>query len=746
MPRLRTALLAVAALALAVPAVASAAPNPTDCLEPDPESALCVLEVGGGAAQQAEEPLIGPRDTARTSADRVLEAAGLCDGTDHAACLLPFPNDAFTVADPSTPTGRRVAISPLSMPRNIANKPLDPTEFNRNDGWSAGTAVLTSVPGLSLTQSGIAGIRNPAASLAEDAPVLLLDAQTGERHPYWAELDGNPTAGEQPLLIIRPTVNFAEGHRYVVGIRDQLKTASGAAIAPNDVYAARRAEKQAEYDERAGRPKKKDKAHGKSGQEHGKGKPVKGWSDPVYGPLAAADVEPDETYLAWTFTVASTKNTTQRMLHIRDDAFADLGNDGAPAFSISSTKDNPDGNVRRRITGSFTMPSYLTSPANPHDPVANLDPALPGTRFFYDPTDGDDLPDRTGLPFTATFTCNIPKAATADAPSRGSIYGHGLLGGQEEVNAGNVREMGQRSDITFCATHWYGMATGDIPNVATMLADMSNFPTLPDRVQQGMLAQLFLARLLKSPAGFASSPAFQDAGKPLVAPGSVFYDGNSQGGIIGGALLGVAQDITRGALGVPAMNYSTLLDRSTDFARYESVFNAAYPSETEREVVFGLIQMLWDRAEANGYAAHITNDPLPGTPSHAVLMHVAFGDHQVANVAAEVMARTIGAQTNPGFLEPGRHWGVDPGWDIPRIDPATAYTGSAFVYWDSGTATPPDGNVPAVNGAGVAGHDPHSDPRATARAQEQKDAFLRTGGTFVDTCAGAPCYAGSLAR
>jgi hypothetical protein len=740
MPRLRTALLAAAALAFAVPASAWA--DPQDCLKPDPESALCALEVGGGAVQQAEEPLIGPRDTARTAGDAALEAAGLCDATDHAACLLPFPNDAFTVADPSTRTGRRVAISPLAMPRNVANKPLDPTEFNRNDGWSAGSPVLTSVPGLSLQNSGIAGIRNPAASLAQDAPIVLLDAATGERHPYWAELDGNPTAGEQPLLIVRPAVNFRESHRYVVALRDQLETAAGKDIESNDAYAARRAEKQAEYDALAGQAKK-DKAHGK-GKGKGKSKRVTGWSDPVFGPLAAHGIEPADTFLAWTFTVASTESTTGRMLHIRDDAFRDLGANGAPEFTVDSTEQNPDDNVLRRIKGSFTMPSYLTSPTNAHEPNTNIDPALPGTRFFYGP-DGDDLPDRTGLPFTATFTCNIPKAATPDAPSRGAIYGHGLLGGQEEVTAGNVRQMGQRSNVTFCATHWYGMATGDIPNVATMLADMSNFPTLPDRVQQGMLAQLFLARLLKSPEGFAADPAFQVGSKPLVAPGSVHYDGNSQGGIIGGALMAVAQDITRGALGVPGMNYSTLLDRSTDFARYESVFNAAYPSEVDRELAFGLIQMLWDRGEANGYAAHITNDPLPRTPSHQVLMHVAFGDHQVANVAAEVMARTIGAQTNAGFLEPGRHWDVNPGWDLPRIA-ADGFPGSAFVYWDSGTATPPDGNVPAGNEPGVAGHDPHSDPRGAAKAQEQKDLFLRTGGTFVDTCAGLPCYAGSLQR
>jgi hypothetical protein len=401
---------------------------------------------------------------------------------------------------------------------------------------------------------------------------------------------------------------------------------------------------------------------------------------------------------------------------------------------VTGTQDKYRDRVARRVTGTFTVPNYLTTPVNTKEPVLGTDPGLPGTRFLYLP--GDDLPDRNG-DFTATFTCDIPASASAAHPARGSLYGHGLLGGQDEVGAGNVQKMGNENDILYCATDWYGMATGDVPNVATMLADMSFFPTLPDRVQQGMLAQLFLARLVKDPRGFASNAAFRSGGKPLLRAGTVYYDGNSQGGIIGGALIAVSQDITRGVLGVPGMNYSTLLDRSVDFAQYESLFNAAYPSEVDRELVFGLIQPLWDRAENNGYAAHITRNPLPRTPVHRVLLDVAFGDHQVSNYSAEVMARTVGARTNAGFLARGRHWGVQPGWGLPRF--RGSWDGSALVYWDSGTARPPLGNVPPAEGPTLAGHDPHEDPRATYLARVQKGLFLRPYGVVVDVCAGLPC-------
>ena len=106
----------------------------------------------------------------------------------------------------------------------------------------------------------------------------------------------------------------------------------------------------------------------------------------------------------------------------------------------------------------------------------------------------------------------------------------------------------------------------DIPVTAAIQHDLSLFPTLVDRVQQGMLNFIYLGRLLVNPGGFNSKPAFQTAsGRGVIDTTRLFYDGNSQGGIIGGALIAVEPDLERGVLGVPGMNYSTLLQRSTDF-------------------------------------------------------------------------------------------------------------------------------------------------------------------------------------
>src|SRR5205814_7825217 len=65
-----------------------------------------------------------------------------CDPLDGAQCLLPYPNDWFTKYDPSSATGRRLDLNVLAMPRNVAGKPVEPQEWNRSDGLTAGAQII----------------------------------------------------------------------------------------------------------------------------------------------------------------------------------------------------------------------------------------------------------------------------------------------------------------------------------------------------------------------------------------------------------------------------------------------------------------------------------------------------------------------------------------------------------------------------------------------------------------------------
>ena len=194
------------------------------------------------------------------------------------------------------------------------------------------------------------------------------------------------------------------------------------------------------------------------------------------------------------------------------------------------------------------------------------------------------------------------------------------------------------------------------------------------------------------------------------------------------------------------MNYSTLLERSVDFDTYAQIFNPAYPNEIERPLIFSLIQMLWDRAEANGYAHHMTDDPYPNTPPHEVLLSMAYGDHQVTNWATTVEARTIGARIRTPALDPGRSNEERPFYGIEPVA-SWPHTGSLFAVWDvgplrveggqtRGTTPPPPENVP--NREGIDPHGPDASEQVTGR--QQISDFLKPNGVFNDVCGLSPCY------
>ena len=685
-----------------------------------------------------------------------------CAETDPAACLLPFPNDVFTVADPTTDTGRRVALPLAGMPRNVAGVPIDPTEWNRNDGFSPGSMAITLVPGLDLAATwnrSTDHIADLKRYKERAAPMVLLDADTGKRHPFWSELDTNATGPEDRLLILRPSVNLEEGHRYIVALRN-LRRADRSVIPAGPVFAA--------YRDRRTAPGVVESRRADHEQ--------------IFAELAEAGIARQDLFLAWDFTVASSRNLTERALRLRDDAFGALGDrdladrkvEGtSPPFSITSVTDLPEGDTMRRVEGTVTVPNYLTPQAVVPVPDPVDEPvALPQSRF-------NTVGSRDGLPVVnpvqptvdVDFVCNIPRGADT-SPARATLYGHGLLGGREEANGSSTASL-RRLGFAPCAVDWWGMSFSDVPNVALILTDVSRFPSLADRAQQGFLNFLYLGRALVHPDGLGADPAFRGpSGQPLLEPGELVYDGNSQGGIMGGSLVALAPDLTRAKLGVPAMNYSTLLNRSsdweaeapladrlpglaeelpglvedptdppdpTDLVAYSDAYTTSYPSVIDQQLGYALLQMLWDRAEANGYAHHMTNDPLPNTPAHQVMLQVAFSDHQVANVAAEVEGRTIGARLHVPAVPDGLHWAKDPAfgfetWNPSRTGPLVGE--SVLVYWhstDRGLTTPPNGNEPPR-----AGEDPHGDPRKDIDATRQVAQFLRTG-TVIDVCGGGPC-------
>ena len=450
---------------------------------------------------------------AAAPASAAISNAERCDPIDPAHCMFPFPNDHFTeeVAAPAADraagyTGRRIDFHLLSMPRNRAGVPINPLDYQRNDGFSPGNVIITHVPGLdsqaAFERTGAVPITDIGRYDDPDQPIVVIDAETGERHPIWSEIDSNPLLDpddgepdpEDVNLLIRPAVNFEEGHRYIVALRN-LREADG------DVIAVR---------------------SGRSGRiATGSPPPIRRWraagptSRRSSGPSRTAGIGRKKLFLAWDFTVASERNLSERALSIRDAAFAELG-DGdladmrvegrAPTFEVTGTTNftpAEDSRIARRVEGTITVPCFTAAPGCP-----------PGSAFAFAP--GSNVP--VGIPgntMRANFICNIPRQAidgAAPVQVKPVIYGHGLLGSASEVNSGPQAAMAYEHGYTYCATDWAGFATQDIGTVAASLQDLSHFPKLVDRMQQGFVNHMFLGRALVHPQGLGTDPAFQAAG------------------------------------------------------------------------------------------------------------------------------------------------------------------------------------------------------------------------------------------
>jgi hypothetical protein len=643
--------------------------------------------------------------------------AGYCDITQPALCLFPFPSDFFTQADNATPTGKRVNFDSLAMPINQSGEIIDPGEYNRNDGFSIGATLLSYVEGLDLNATGASTITDMGVSLNADTPIQLINAATGERQLIWAEIDQVAQGEEPQALMIRMGKVLENGQRYIV-VMQNLRDADGELIEPDDAFKV--------YQEAA----PSDIPELESRRDH---------FESLFSTLNDYGIDRDTLYLTWDFTTVSTENTTVRALHMRDTSLSNLSGT-APAITISSvvnTTPVENADIAREIEGTITVPNFMDNAA-----------AAPGSNLNYSSSDPDALPTQFNGDATVEvpFICVISQAAFLDAAdgdtdTQAVVVGHGLF--SNRYIARGVGFGAELSNAMFCSMDWWGMADQDIGNALVQLGNLDLFSQMPDRLHQAFLNKIFLSEAVVNIGGFQALSEFQDdEGNILFRTGDVQYNGISMGSVYGGALSALSPHFDYAVLDLAGMNWANIIRRSNAWKLYSIAYEPAYPDRLVQALGVSLIQMVWDRADSNGYANHITRDPLPGSKLSRVLIQSPVGDQILTETAAELMQRSLGAQRhNPSIVE-GRHIAVEP---YIGIEPITTYPfeGNAVMHWDSGPfpISGHDGtplqrleNLPRD-----LGYDTHVMPIGQTTAWEQKATFWRTG-QVINVCGAQPCY------
>ena len=176
---------------------------------------------------------------------------------------------------------------------------------------------------------------------------------------------------------------------------------------------------------------------------------------------------------------------------------------------------------------------------------------------------------------------------------------------------------------------------------------------------------------------------------------------------MGGALTALAPDFERAALGVPGMNYSTLLQRSVDFDAYAPLLYPDYPNEIER-------QLCWPNPAALG--------PRRGERLRAPHDHEAAAEHAGARGAdARGVRRPPGGGLHAGDHGPHLRRGHPPA--RPRARPLAVL---------EPVVRPEAAQLPVDRvGPRLLGRRPRrraADERAEPRRQDPHGASARRGG------------------
>ena len=596
-----------------------------------------------------------------------------CDPLAPTYCAFPYPNDYYTVDDSGTVTGRRLALPEDIMPPSRVGQRSTPDAFNEMDGFSPGIAAMTHLPGATVT--GLATPDTIADSLLDDSPTVILNAETGERVPHWVDRDewvvqaktrievgeekpdfpsltrSVEELREEQAMMLRPAVRLDDATRYVIAFRD-IVDGEGALLPPSPGFRALRDDMPADEDADIIESRR---AH----------------FEEIFTILADAGVARDDLQIAWDFTTASRENNTSAMLHIRDDAFAKYP-DGVP-YTVEVITDTPMEGMACRLEITFDVPLYMTGGETGE--LLNL---------------GEDgLPEQNDTyPYAAAMF--VPVSATEEGtPAPLVAVGHGQLGAKEQVFG--YRELWATYNLAGFGLDHKGFSSDDVPTVVeSILGDLSTFRRIPERMHQGHLNFLMAMRTLSreaEDAGSALNETLQtDCGGAVLDGTKRYYFGGSQGGILGAVIMALNLDIERGLLAVPGQSYNLLLNRSVNFDAYAgSLYDRYGWNALHMQMNLALIQGLWDRAEPTGYSSYIRTNRLPGTPTHEVLIQVSKADHQVTNLGAHIMARSIGGVVNLAPL-------IRPVWDIE--EKSGLHNGSAMLEVDFGNDDPPITNIP----------------------------------------------------
>jgi hypothetical protein len=609
------------------------------------------------------------------------------------SCMMPWPSAAYLVDDATTETGLRVDLPVAAMPVNTSQIAVDPTPFNRWDGFSPSGPIVAAFPG-GVGAAGLPGHRDPGASLEAGSPIVLVNMDTGDRAAFFAEVDMNSDDPAQRALIIRPVVRLAAGSRYAVGVTTAVKAPDGADLPIPAAFAAVRDGK---------------------GFDHPRMARLAPRYDAIFAALEAQGVARDDLALAWDFVTATDDNLLSDLLAMRTDALAAIGPVGANLGASLTSFDGDVSRVYKLVSGTITSPDFLTDGERDLSILRR---------------DATGRPHHEGMR-NANFTAIIPACvATAELPIPVMVFGHGLFGsGRGYLNDRFLQEVAQDYCFVVVGGDWIGLSERQI-GVAALAANDLNFAGgITEKLAQAVIDFIAIEHAVRGPLRTDAMFAYES--QPIMDPERVYYFGASLGGIMGTTFMALDPTVLRGVLGVPGGPWSMLFERSYAWNVLKGPAQASYREPANFQVLISLLAMRFEPYDPITAAPHVILDPLPDTPAKQILLYETIGDSLVANIASETLGRTMGLPVvMPSLAQP---------YGMAAAD-EVASSGFA-IYDERPTPLPPEINQPPEDDNGT-----HADVHERPAVLRQIELFLYDGivtNQCSDAAGAAPCDCGA---
>jgi len=566
--------------------------------------------------------------------------------------MWPFPS-AHLIVD------GRVAIPDGAVPDAETPFPVD--RVNWREGFSVvQTAIIA--PGVSIDPATLPGYDD----VGTPGDVLMWDLTDGAPIRCFAELDAYPDQ-EAPTLIVRPLEPMSAGHRVAVVVTEAVMPAP-------DWFSALLNDEPVTQD---------GEILGDEWAAHYRALVVD---------LEAAGLS--DIALAFDFPTSDATAPTRAIV----DA---VGIPDAWDLDVETEELPPD--TWMQLSGTFTVDSWLEDDDD----------------FIID---ADGIPEPQGSAEAKLFI-HVPDSARDAAEGTVPVwqFGHGIFSRPEDYledpdDPSGVVELANRAGAILIGTVWRGLTTTDLITPVTVGADPGQFPSLTDKLAQGVANNVALSRLILE-GELLDDPALLG----LPDGTALNYYGISLGGIEGSTLLALNDRIGHGVAHVPGSAWSTMLERSSNWSQFEPMIMDNLTEPPDRQLLYAVSQLLWDPVDPASYV-----DELKG---RSLLLQLSVGDEQVPNITTELMARGMGAVQHEPYA-----------YAIEGLEAASGpLSGPAISQFDPQTARPPETNRPApVTGA-------HGAPRVWDGAKLQTMRFLDVDdpGVVEHFCGEWVCAAGN---